>query len=209
MEALVLDENTLLVAVEELAHREPAFAAVLNAYGPPPLWARAPGFPTLLWIILEQQVSMASARAAFEKLCRIANPLTPERFLALDDEILRSAGFSRQKTRYGRALAEAVHTGVLDLEGLIHLDDATVRTVLTGLPGIGRWTADIYLLMALCRPDAWPLGDLGLVVGATEVFGLPTPPSHAELDARAEAWRPWRAVAARLFWHAYISKRRK
>jgi DNA-3-methyladenine glycosylase II len=205
----LLDEHALLLASEELAARDARLAAILHAYGPPPLWAREPGFATLLWIILEQQVSMASARAAFDKLCLIASPLTPERFLSLDDAALRAVGFSRQKARYGRALAAAVQSGALDLDLLAAQDDDAVRAELVRLPGIGRWTADVYLLMVLLRPDVWPHGDLGLAVGAAEVLGLSVTPSYPELAVLAEAWHPWRAVAARLIWHAYLSKRGK
>ncbi len=190
-----LDERLLLEAARELGERDARLAAVLRQYGPPPLWARAPGFPTLVQIILEQQVSLASARAAFERLEALASPLTPERFLELDDVTLKAAGFSRQKTRYGRELALAVLSGRLDLERLPALDDDAVRAELTAITGIGRWSADIYLLMALGRPDVWPLGDLALAVAARSVLALDALPTHAQLLELAEGWRPWRAVA--------------
>jgi DNA-3-methyladenine glycosylase II len=203
-----LDEEALRAAAFELAARDARLADALARYGLPPLWARDPGFPTLLRIILEQQVSLASARAAFDRLHAAADPLTPERFLEFDDAELKAIGFSRQKTRYGRELSRAVLSGALDLEMLREMDDDSVRAALTSVTGIGRWTADIYLLMALGRPDVWPLGDLALEVAAAEVLGLPQRPGRAELAAFAEGWRPYRAVAARILWHAYLSERR-
>ncbi len=198
---------TLLQALAELTGRDARLARILAEYGPPPLWAREPGFPTLVHIILEQQVSLASARAAYDKLLAIAAPLTPERFLELDDATLKAAGFSRQKTRYGRELAAAVATGQLDLDGLHALDDGAAREALTRVKGIGRWTADIYLLMAMRRPDIWPIGDLALATAAQQALGLAATPTTGELELIGAAWRPWRAAAARLLWHYYLSRR--
>jgi DNA-3-methyladenine glycosylase II len=200
-----LTDATLPYALADLTARDPRLARIVADYGPPPLWAREPGFSTLLRIILEQQVSLASAKAAFDRLLLIASPLTPERFLELDDATLKGAGFSRQKTRYGRELARAVLSGDLDLAALTTLDDPTVHAELTKVIGVGRWTADIYLLMALCRPDAWPAGDLALAVAARGAFDLQTTPSPAELAGLAEPWRPWRGVAARILWHFYLT----
>jgi DNA-3-methyladenine glycosylase II len=180
---------------------------LFSEQGAPPTWFREPGFPTLVHIILEQQVSLASARAAFTRLLSLVSPLTPERFLALDDAELRGAGFSRQKTRYGRLLAEAVADGSLNLEAFGGKDDAEVKAELTRVKGIGSWTADIYLLMSLRRPDAWPAGDLALAVAMREVKGLALRPAPHELAAIAEAWRPWRAIGARLLWNYYLNRR--
>ncbi|HYP53795.1 MAG TPA: hypothetical protein VEQ42_09670 [Pyrinomonadaceae bacterium] len=172
------------------------------------MWAREPGFPTLVRIILEQQVSLASARAAFERLLAAAGPpLTPQKFLALDDDALRAAGFSRQKTAYGRELAAALTSGRLDLARVARLGDEEARAELTRVKGVGRWTADIYLLMALGRPDVWPSGDLALAVAAERVKRLPSRPNFVELESLGDAWRPWRAVAARILWHQYLSER--
>jgi DNA-3-methyladenine glycosylase II len=201
----MLTDTTLSHALADLTACDPRLARIVADYGPPPLWAREPGFPTLVHIILEQQVSLVSARAAFDRLLIIASPLTPERFLELDDATLKAAGFSRQKTRYGRALAAAILSGELDLTALDALDDHAVHTELTKVVGIGRWTADIYLLMALCRPDAWPTGDLALAIAARHALGLAATPGTVELAAIGEAWRPWRAVAARVLWHFYLS----
>ncbi|MDQ3458105.1 MAG: DNA-3-methyladenine glycosylase 2 family protein [Deinococcota bacterium] len=182
---------------------------MLETLGPPPLWRREPGFATLLQIILEQQVSLHSARAAFERLLAVTGPLTPEGFLLLDDATLKAVGFSRQKTAYGRHLARALLERGLDLGPLETLDDAAARAELIRLKGVGPWTADIYLLMALGRPDAWPGGDLALAVAVQEVKGLAGRPGSAELERLAEAWRPCRAVAARLLWHYYLKGRNK
>ncbi len=204
-----LDQPTLHRATAELAARDARLAAILAAHGPPPLWAREPGFPTLLHIILEQQVSLASARAAFDKLAAVAAPLTPQRFLELDDVTLKAVGFSRQKARYGRELAAALVSDNLDLDEVAEMEDDAARAALMRVVGIGRWTADIYLLMALLRPDVWPAGDLALTVAAVEALGLPAAPTQAELAELAVVWQPWRAVAARLLWHVYLKKRGK
>ena len=202
-----LSEADLPTAVAELAARDPALASIAVRFGTPPLWAREPGFPTLVHLILEQQVSLASAKAAFDRLHARTGALTPDTFLALDDLELLGIGFSRQKTRYARALATAVQTGELDLERLGAADDDEADRRLTALPGIGPWTATIYRLMVLCRPDAWPIHDIALAQALAEVRGLGARPSPQELDEAAEAWRPLRAVAARLLWHHYLSVR--
>lgn len=201
-----LTEETLLHGVAELARRDPTLADVVARLGPPPLWQRTPGFPTLVLLILEQQVSLASARAAFVRLEAALGVVTPAAFLELDDATLRTVGFSRQKTGYARGLAQAMVDGRFDPVRLEPLDDAEVRTELTRLKGVGPWTAEIYLLMVLRRPDAWPAGDLALATAAQQVKGLPSRPSPAELTALAEGWRPWRAVAARLLWHHYLAQ---
>jgi DNA-3-methyladenine glycosylase II len=195
------------MAVAALAQRDDALARIVARHGLPPLWAREPGFPTLIHIMLEQQVSLASAKAAFNRLCGAMSPLTPQAFLTLDDARLKTIGFSRQKTCYGRALARAMLDGSLDLDQLARLDDEAVRAQLTQVKGIGDWTVDIYLLMALRRPDIFPKSDLALLVAAQRVKRLDTRPTPSELEAMSEAWRPYRAVAARLLWHFYLSER--
>jgi len=181
-----------------LCRRDPDLRRVVKQFGPPPLWAREPGFSTLIHIILEQQVSLASARAAHNRLIKLARPLTPRRFLRFDDATLKTCGFSRQKTAYGRHLAESIMERSLDLEALASLDDDAVKSELEKIKGIGRWTSDIYLLMVLRRPDIWPRGDLALAAAAHEVKQLERRPTQDELDSLSLAWRPWRAVAARI-----------
>lgn len=200
-----LTEESLHQAVRQLAGRDPYLGAVYAAIGAPPLWSREPGFPTLIYIILEQQVSLASARAAFTRLSAAVSPLTPRGFLALDDAQLKTIGFSRQKTAYGRFLAQAVLSGALDLDGLAELPEEAARQELIKIKGIGRWTCDIYLMEALLRPDIWPTGDLALAVAVQRVRQLEKLPNPAELERLGELYRPYRAVAARMFWHHYLS----
>ncbi|MGX6608559.1 DNA-3-methyladenine glycosylase family protein [Micromonosporaceae bacterium Da 78-11] len=204
-----MTEADLRLGVAELGLREPLFAAVVDRHGMPPMWDRVPGFASLLHIMLEQQVSLASARATFDRLTVLVDPLTADRLLRLDDLQLRAVGFSRQKTRYARALAGAVEDGSLALEALADLDDDAVDAALRTVPGIGPWTAAIYRLSVLRRPDAWPAGDLAVAAGIAEVWQLPSLPSPTETVLRAEPWRPWRAVAARLLWQQYLATRTK
>lgn len=200
-----LTDATLKRAALGLSKLDADLARIIEDYGQPPMWAREPGFDTLVQIMLEQQVSLASAKACSERLlAAAAAPLTPERFLEMDDATLRSAGFSRQKTAYVRDLARAIVEGGLNLTGLESKDDDAVSAELTKVKGIGRWTADIYLLRALRRPDAWPAGDLALAIAAQRVKRLHARPTPQELDEISAPWRPWRAVAARLLWHFYL-----
>jgi len=204
-----LDQTALLHGVAELSRQHPHLAAVAGRYGPPPMWERPPGFGTLLHIILEQQVSLASARAAYDRLRAAADPLTPRRFLEFSDAELKTIGFSRQKAGYGRALARMLLDGSLDLAALESLPDEDVRAALLRVPGVGNWTADIYLLMVLLRPDVWPHGDRALALSVQRVLELDVCPTYDELREMSAAWRPWRAVAARLFWHDYLSRRKE
>ncbi len=201
----MLTLETLHASAADLARRDSDLARVMDAFGPPPLWQREPGFGTLVYIILEQQVSLASARAAYNRLAAAISPISPENFLTLDDASLKSIGFSRQKMGYGRILSRALLEGELDLERLAGLEDDAVRAELTKIKGIGRWTADIYLMEALLRPDIWPSGDLALAASVQRVKGLQALPGPAALHDLGESYRPWRAVAARMFWHHYLS----
>ncbi len=203
----MLDEDTLRDASDELASRDPHLKTVITKHGYPPLWAREPGFPTLVKIILEQQVSLSSAQAAYNKLLNRIRPLTPEDFLTLDDEELKHVGFSRQKTRYCRILAETIQCGELDLTALVQLSDDKVSETLTALKGIGPWTAGVYLLMVLRRPDIWPRGDIALLTSIQEVKHLDERPDNETALEIAENWKPWRSVAARILWHNYLSER--
>jgi DNA-3-methyladenine glycosylase II len=202
-----LTADSLLVAVRDLAAQDAVLGGIVERFGSPPLWGRAPGFPTLVHIILEQQVSLASAAAAYGRLQARVDPLTPAGFLALTDAELLAIGFSRQKARYARSLAVAVEDASLDLDGLAVMDDEAVDSELFSVPGIGPWTATIYRLMVLRRPDAWPASDIALAQSLAEAQGLPKRPSPDEMLAAAEAWRPWRAVAARILWHGYLETR--
>ena len=202
---LSLTEETFKQGLHFLSDRDSDLAEILAKFGPPPMWTREPGFPTLMLIILEQQVSLASARAAYARLLETASPLTPVRFLELDDAKLKAIGFSRQKTTYGRSLAKALVDRHLDLAKLATMPETAVRAELIKVKGIGPWTADIYLLMALRRPDIMPSADLALATAVQKVKRLATRPTPDELNTLSKNWKPWRAVAARLLWHYYLS----
>jgi len=184
---------------------EPVFSAIIERAGMPRFRRRRNGFPTLLHIILEQQVSIDAAAAMHRRLAGLCEPLVPESFLALDNSALRSCGFSRQKTDYARRLAAAVASGDFDFARLA--DDAAALAALVSLKGIGRWSAEIYLIFALGRPDIWPAGDLGLQLAAAECLGLDSRPREAALREIGDKWQPWRSVAACLFWQSYLDAR--
>lgn len=203
-----LNKRTLAAAARSLADAEPLFRSVHETYGTPPLWNRPAGFSTLLQIILEQQVSLASAKACFEKLATRLGNVTPDRLLALNDDELKTVGFSRQKMAYARHLSEAVLEERIDLGRLPLLPDAEVKAELIKLKGIGEWTSDIYLLMALLRPNVMPKGDIALHSAWHRLSGEPRPAAD-EFLVMAERWRPYRSVAARLLWHYYLCERRK
>ena len=200
-----LTKRTYQDALAILGALDPDLGSVLAEHGPPPMWSRKPGFATLVHIILEQQVSLASAKAAFDRLRQAVPRLTPAEFLKLDSNGLKRIGFSRQKSRYCRGIAEALVDGSLSLKRLEKSNDQAARAELLQITGIGRWTADIYLLMALRRPDVWPSGDLALARAAQQVKRLESRPSESELAALGKTWKPWRAVAARILWHHYLS----
>ena len=200
-----LTARSFQTGLNVLIRNDPDLAGVVEDLGPPPLWKRKPGFATLVHIILEQQVSLASARATLNKLMDAVSPLTPEKFLKQDDKALKAYGFSRQKTAYCRNLAASVISGRLELKRLHTKTDNQVRSKLMAVKGIGRWTADIYLLMVLRRPDIWPVGDLALVSAIQKLKQLPARPGPDEINSLVLAWKPWRAVAARILWHYYLN----
>jgi DNA-3-methyladenine glycosylase II len=202
-----IDESVLARAVDELARRDEDLAAVVERYGPPPLWAREPGFETLARLILEQQVSLDSGRAAHARLVAVVRSVNPRSVLEAGAAGLRAAGLTRQKTRYLLGLADAIASGGLALERLEGMSDASARNALLAITGVGPWTAECYLLFGLRRPDAWPSGDVALAASVRDVKRLAGHLDRIELDRISDAWRPWRGVAARLLWHAYLSKR--
>ncbi len=206
MTDLVNNENLPLYC-QELAYKDTDLALIFQTYGTPPLWKREAAFATLVHIILEQQVSLASALSAFKKLKAKLGDITPEGVLTLTDEDLKSAYFSRQKIVYARCLSEAIIDGSLNLQSLENLSDKDVKHELKKIKGIGDWTADIYLLMALLRPDVMPKGDLALHVAWQKLKKLEVRPNSDEFLIIAERWKPFRAVAARLLWHFYLNAR--
>jgi len=201
-----LTKRSLSIACKRLASDFEIFGRVHDLYGVPPLWYRETGFVTLLQIILEQQVSLASAKACYDKLAARLGDVTPDTFLTLDDVDMKSVGFSRQKMAYARHLSEALINRHVDLDALSDLSDVEVKAVLMSLKGVGEWTSDIYLLMALLRPDVMPKGDVALHTAYHKLTGEPRPSSD-EFLVIAEQWRPYRSVAARLLWHFYLSEK--
>jgi DNA-3-methyladenine glycosylase II len=202
-----LTQKSLALAARELAARDEMLAGIHAKYGDPPLWRRATGFTTLVHIILEQQVSLKSAKAMLVRLEGAIEPFTPERFVELGDGYLRSLGVTRQKSAYLLDLSAAVVNGELNFIKLARMSDDEARIVLTRIKGIGLWSADVYLLMAMRRADIWPAGDLALAVAMKELKGLAARPAPLELEQLAEQWRPHRAVAARMLWQYYLGKR--
>jgi DNA-3-methyladenine glycosylase II len=202
-----LTAGTLAAAVAELAGRDSDLGAIVARHGIPALGDRPRGFVTLVQLILEQQVSLASAGATYERLRYLIGEPTPAAVLRLTDEQLLSIGLSRQKSAYVRDLAAHIESGRLDVDTLADLDDDSVVEQLVAVKGVGHWTAATYLLMALRRPDAWPAADMALAAAVADVKGLPSRPSSAEMESLGLAWRPWRAVAARLLWLDYMRRR--
>jgi len=205
MEFQTLNEENLDEICQKITESDKDLATIYEKYGTPPLWAREATFSTLVHIILEQQVSLASALSAFNKLKEKLGEITPENVLNLSDEELKACYFSRQKTVYVRELSKAVLDGSLDLKNLRNLSDADAKQELKKIKGIGDWTADIYLLMALLRTDVMPKGDLALHVAYKKLKNLENAPTSDEFQIIAEQWKPFRAVAARLLWHFYLS----
>jgi DNA-3-methyladenine glycosylase II len=201
-----LTEVSLADAARRLAKRDPDLAAILARHGPPPLWARRPDFSTLVKIILEQQVSLASAASMFNRLKQNTVPFRPARLLELGEVHLKSLGLTRQKTSYCLHLAESLVNKRLRLSQLARMSDAEAKAALMEIKGLGAWSADVYLLMALGRPDVWPVNDLALTVAAQNVKQLPNRPNANQLLELAEAWRPYRSVAARMLWQYYLAK---
>ena len=204
-----LDENYQQQAISELIGLEPLFSEVIGNHGPPPLWQREENFGSLIQIILEQQVSLASARAAYDRLSTALGKVTPDNVLKLSDDQLKEIGFSRQKTSYARNLASALIDKKLDLAHLKSLPDDQVRASLMAIKGIGIWTANIYLLMAMRRLDVWPRGDIALAASYQQLKKLPQRPDNDEMERISQAWIPYRSVAARLLWHNYLSSKKK
>ena len=199
----MLDEEALRRAMDSLAGIEPAFGAGLGRIGYPAARLREPGYETLLRTIVGQQVSVASAAAVWRKLeAALGTGCAPDVLLAQDFDTLRACGMSRQKQGYARSLAELVTSGTLDLHALPEDDEAAIAQ-LAQIKGIGRWSAEIYLLFAEGRPDVFPAGDLAVQIELGRLLGLPERPSEKAIRERSEAWRPWRGAAAIFAWHHY------
>lgn len=194
------------MSVDHLCSLDPVFAECVRIGGPDLRdFTRPAGFPGLVRIVMEQQLSTRVAEALWAKLLGILDPVTPDGLLALPDDTLRACGFSRQKIGYVRGMAEAVAAGRFDVEAVHALPDEEAIAALCRLKGIGRWTAEIYLMTALGRPDLWPVDDLAIKLGLQRLKGWTEVPTRARLVEAGEAWRPHRSLAARLIWHHYVA----
>ncbi|MFI5371152.1 MAG: DNA-3-methyladenine glycosylase family protein [Candidatus Eisenbacteria bacterium] len=202
-----LTRADLVRASALLARHDRDLARLHARHGPPPMWGRPPGFASLAHIVLEQQVSLASARAMRRRLRESLGRFDAGTLARAGERGLAVLGVTRQKSRYLAAAAVAVRDGALDLGALADLDDAAVETSLTRLDGIGPWTAQVYLVMVLRRPDVWPRGDLALLRALASVKRIRGRLGDDRAHAIAERWRPWRAVAARMLWQHYLAER--
>ena len=202
-----LDEPALGRAVRTLARAEPRFAHIVKRHGPPPLWPREPGFETLVLLMLEQQVSLAQGRGMYARIASATGTVTPANVAKLGQSGLRSLGVTRQKSAYLARLAIQIAQDEFDLDAVAELPDSEADAALDALHGVGPWTAQCYLLFALRRSDAFPAADLALLESVRDLWKLRARPSPEALARRARAWRPHRAVAARLLWHHYLSER--
>lgn len=202
-----LTRQLLVEHAAALGRQDRDLRALVQRYGPPPLWSRPGGYATLAKIILEQQVSLASAATLYKRLeASIPGGFDAVPIRRVGVNGLRALGVTRQKSAYLVAAANAIEQGTLDLALLNKRSDADAMTQLVRVHGIGRWTASIYLIMAMRRPDVWPPGDLALHKAMQRAYTLERMPSSAEATERAERWAPYRAVAARILWHAYLEQ---
>lgn len=204
---LVFTEANFYQFCDELAKKDKDLAGIIREHGYPPMWTRPASFQSLILFILEQQVSLASAYAAFKKLRERIGFVTPAKILALSDAELRACYFSRQKIVYARELAATVQSKKLVLKKLTHEHEDAVREELKKVKGIGDWTVDVYLMHSLQRTDLFPLGDIALVNSLKETKRLPKDISKEKMLKIAEPWRPYRTIASMILWHAYIKKR--
>jgi DNA-3-methyladenine glycosylase II len=192
---------------KKLARKDKDLRFIIKEYGYPPMWTKAASFQTLIHIILEQQVSLASAKAALNKLKEKLGVITAKNLLTLSDKELKACYFSRQKTVYAKCLAEAIISKQIVLKNLSSYNDSEVRQQLITIKGIGDWTVDVYLLFALQRTDVFPLGDLAMVNALKEIKQLPKETTREKLLALSEPWKPYRSIASMMLWHYYLQKR--
>src|SRR6201996_2405515 len=199
------DRSNYQTICDQLASKDPDLQKIIDTHGYPPFWSRPNSFESLVHIILEQQVSLASALSALNKLRERVQEITPARVILLTDEEMRSCYVSRQKSSYIKFLAEAILSGELKLEEFHELPDEEVRTKLVALKGIGNWTVDVYLMFALQRADIFPIGDLALVNALKRVKQLPANITREEMLEIAARWQPYRSLASMLLWHDYLT----
>lgn len=207
MDIVTFEEKDLSRLADLLARSDPDLQRIVDEFGYPPFWNRANTYESLIHIILEQQVSLASARAALEKLREKVGEVTPENVVKLSDIEFRAAYFSRQKTAYVKALTQEVLDHGLDVAGLRQLANDEIREKLLQLKGVGNWTVDIYLVMVLHRTDLFPVGDIAAVNALRRLKNLPKDTPQEEILNIASAWQPYRSIATMLLWHYYLSQR--
>ena len=207
MKSDILTRQTLKQALQRLSTQDRVMKDLLQTYGLPPMWQRRQDFQTLLHIVLEQKVSLASAAAVLARVQALCPSMTPAEFLHTPEKSLRDAGISERKLSYCQSIAEALVDDHLNLVRLRKLDDDAVIDALVEIRGIGPWSAGVYLLMAMRRADAWASGDRALAVSAMECYALDDVPSYDALDDMAARWSPCRGAAARMLWQAYLCKR--
>ncbi len=205
----VFDETNFKKHCTKLTKLDVDLKLIIDTHGHPPLWKRKPGFETLIHIILEQQVSLASAKAALNKLKERIGTVTPKKILSLTDAELKACYFSRQKIIYARHLAQAIINKQLNLKKLALSHDDEVREALKRIKGIGDWTVDVYLMMVLQRSDLFPLGDVALINSIKDVKNLPKHMNKDDILLLADKWRPYRTVAAFILWHSYLCRRNR
>ncbi len=191
-----------------LAAKDADLKKIINAHGYPPMWSRKPTFETLIHIILEQQVSLASALAALNKLKQKVRNITPQKIISLTDVELKSCYFSRQKTVYAKHLASAFINKEVNLNCFLSADDETIKNILKNIKGIGDWTADVFLMMALQRADLFPAGDIALINSIKFVKQLPKSTTKEGILLIADNWKPYRTIAAFMLWHAYLQNKK-
>ena len=193
-------------SISKLIERDKIFALIQEQYGSPPNWSRPPGFVSLSKIILEQQVSLASANAHFQKLNNYIGEFTPSRILKLSDVEMRECQISRQKAKYLRELSTSILNKQIDLDGLSELEEIEIRVQLTKIKGIGVWTSDIYLMFCMQSKDIFPVGDIAVVNTVKEFYDVH---SKEEILKLSEKWKPYRSLASYFFWHYYLKKRNR
>ena len=204
---ITFNETNFEQICNKLSRKDADLKFILKTYGYPPIWTRSNSFATLIHIILEQRVSLASARAAYDKLKEKLGAITPKKLITLSDKEMKACYFSRQKIVYARHLAEAVISGKISLKIFPSLTEDEIRNQLKQIKGIGDWTVDVYLLFALQRINVFPTGDLAMMKALKEVKKMPAHTSKEEIIEIAEGWKPYRSLAAMILWHYYIQKR--
>ena len=206
---MIFTDKNFKSICNRLAKKDAHLQSIIHQYGYPPMWKRPASFETLVHIILEQQVSLASALAALNKLKEKIVQITPQNLLSLSDEELKACYFSRQKIICTKHLASEITSGHLNLEELNTMDNDRIRTALTKIKGIGNWTVDVYLMMVLQRSNLFPLGDIALIKSVKETKGLLKETSKEAIALIAEKWKPHQTIAAFILWHGYLGKRKR